>query len=209
MAIKNIVALMALAIYLSSGVVHAAAIGMPEHVLHPGLAVGGSQISIDDPNGSTAEVPPPMPAEPMQKQLPEPEQAPVKSEGSEVEKKSAIELRLTNLLFSYILAYEGGDFGSFMDLFSEDAIVDESEGKAEIAKDYWALFQETAMRRMVLDEVSWKSKGGLFMGHGMFKVSVLNRTDDIPMELDGNIKIEVEERGDRLLISKLTHELNR
>ena len=55
MAVKNIVALMALAIYLSSGVVHAAAVGMPEHVFRLGLAVGGSQISIDDPDGSTAD----------------------------------------------------------------------------------------------------------------------------------------------------------
>ncbi|MDZ4261119.1 MAG: hypothetical protein U1B30_02160, partial [Pseudomonadota bacterium] len=116
---------------------------------------------------------------------------------------------LTQLMYKFVLAYEGGDLGRLINLFASNATADGSMGHAKITRDYRELFQATDMRRMSLGTIIWRPDGAVMHGTGDFEVTVWRRGDEDPTTMKGKLSIYVGKTDKQLEVRKLTHAVSR
>ena len=111
---------------------------------------------------------------------------------------------LPDLIDSFSYAYENGDLERFVDLFTVDAFLDDSDGKQKIAQDYREVFQATDMRSLDIKKVDWQPEGGKARGDGLFELTVRHHGKAVPSSVKGKINIEVVKEAERLYIKKLS-----
>lgn len=111
---------------------------------------------------------------------------------------------LPELIYSFSFAYENGDLNQFVGLFSNDAKVDEAQGKVSITNEYREFFQATDMRNMDIKELTWQPEGGKAKGQGDFELTVWRGGNIAPATIKGKIDIEVIKTQERLYIQKLS-----
>ncbi len=111
---------------------------------------------------------------------------------------------LPDLVYSFAFAYDNGDLERFVDLFSDDAFLDDSYGRQKIEREYRKIFQATDVRNMKVKEVAWQSEGEKARGDGVFDLTVWRHGDAKPSNVKGKINIEVVKEKERLYIKKLS-----
>ena len=116
---------------------------------------------------------------------------------------------LSAMLRTFIAGYETGDLNRFMGLFAEEARTNERKNRAQIRKDYENLFLSTAMRRMVLQDLSWELKGNRALGWGNFDVKVQSKGEQNVKTYSGSLAFQIERRGQAIRITRLYHSQNR
>ncbi len=155
----------------------------------------------------------PSPSSPVR--VPDVTAAPVKSQinagvADVAAPKLAIsDVDLTQLLYKFVFAYEGGDLDGLTGLFANNAMADDSVGRSRIARDYRELFQSTDMRRMSIGTLNWRPDGAMMHGSGDFEVTVWRRGDDDPTTIKGKLNMDVSKVDKQLVIRKLTHAVSR
>lgn len=117
------------------------------------------------------------------------------------------EFELTNLLYDLVAYYESGDLSGFVDLFTDDVVVDGVEGRDRLRQDYRALFDATDMRQMQLDVLQWEYLPEHVQGHGEFAVTVWRKRGRPSTTQEGVLKLGIVKRGDVLAIKTMAHEL--
>lgn len=136
--------------------------------------------------------PPPKPAK---------KAAPRETNGSELS-----DAELGRLLQQLTSAYESGDIGRFMGLFSHSAFTNDQINTNGIREDYEALFKSTSARRMEIDDFAWVRDGQQAQGEGHFRVLVRGAGDsDATQVFQGTLVIRVAADNKEPQITGLYH----
>lgn len=114
---------------------------------------------------------------------------------------SDMDLEVLTSLF--IGAYERGNLDELMTLFDDQARANDTQGKANIRRDYQMLFKGTRDRQMKLTDLHWDRNGLSARGHGLFEVRL--RGERGYRNLAGTIRFEVRKQRGALRISGLQH----
>ena len=117
------------------------------------------------------------------------------------------EFELTNLLYDLVAYYESGDLSGFVDLFTDDVVVDGVKGRDRLRQDYRALFDATDMRQMQLDVLQWEYLPEHVQGFGEFAVTVWRKRGRPSTTQEGILKLGIVKRDDVLAIKTMAHEL--
>lgn len=115
------------------------------------------------------------------------------------------ERELSLLLGRFVNAYERGDLGSFMALFSDQASASGKQGKANIRKEYAKLFNNTHNRRIDLNNIVWRRMGDTFRGSGRFFIQTYPSGERNPQKFSGKVSFIIEKQNGRLFIRGFYH----
>ncbi len=133
---------------------------------------------------------------------------PAEIEADQVVLNTDSEFELTALIFDLIFYYESGDLDGFSALFAKNAVADGMKGVARIRKDYQRLFTSTDLRQMRVEDMQWQHDADRATGQGRFFVSVWRNVGGEPFLQQGTLNVELVRDGDKLFVTRLTHELN-
>ena len=116
------------------------------------------------------------------------------------------EEELAVMLTRFQGAYEGGDMSKLVGLFARDAQSDEARDRDAIARTYQKLFNVTNARHLALKDMRWQEAGEEAMqGEGQFGVTVREKGRDIESHYTGRIRLRVEKRDGKAVITQLEH----
>lgn len=116
------------------------------------------------------------------------------------------EEELAAMLTRFQGAYEGGDVSKLAGLFARDAQSDEAHDRDAIVRTYQKLFNVTDARHLALKDVRWQEAGEEAMqGEGQFGVTVREKGRDIESHYTGRIRLRVEKRDGKAVITQLEH----
>jgi len=110
---------------------------------------------------------------------------------------------LGRLVFYFKRSYETGDISIFGDLFTEDAITNESANRKQIVRDYSALFEVTNKRVIELNDLAWKIDGESATGNGKFLLAITENENTPTEEIQGEISIKAEKVDHKAKIKEL------
>lgn len=116
---------------------------------------------------------------------------------------SISEMDLEVLTALFIGSYERGNLDELMGLFDDQARSNDTQGKANIRRDYQMLFKTTQDRKMTLTDLRWNRSGSSARGHGIFEVRLRGARGY--RNLTGTIRFEVSKQRGTLRISGLQH----
>ncbi len=135
--------------------------------------------------------------------LPEPKQS-----RSVVEKTIALipDEDLKKMMNIFVHSYEEGDLARLLSVFAQDARTNDRSNRDGIAEDYRDLFGMTEKRQFIFDDLKWTQKDeGRARGEGDFEVKLLLKGETSVTTVKGRVTIDVEKRGNDLLITRFFH----
>lgn len=106
-------------------------------------------------------------------------------------------------------AYEGGDMSTLVGLFARDARSDDAHDRDAIARTYQKLFNVTDTRHLTLKDMRWTEEGDAMKGDGQFGVTVREKGRDIESHYTGRIRLRIEKRDGKAVITQLEHRYTR
>lgn len=106
------------------------------------------------------------------------------------------------LLANFLDAYERGEVQSCMNMLDE-GLRTNAGGKAELRREYEALFQNTDLRHVRILNINWSYKEGRIRGEGHYRDSLINKGETLLRMQSGQIRVEFVRRGEAALIKEL------
>lgn len=128
------------------------------------------------PAATVAAEPPP--AEPPRVELPDP----------------------NSLLARFFEAYEKGDMQTCMALLD-----DGMRAKAELRREYDALFRNTDLRHVKILGMNWSREGDAIRGEGQYRSTMMRKGETVLRSQGGQIRVELVRRGSTALINDLQY----
>lgn len=112
---------------------------------------------------------------------------------------------LATLVKKFEFVYEAGDIDQFLTLFSDRVETNDTFTKADLRRDYEALFKTTEFRTMTLPNVNWDVHDNKADGWGNFEVKVRKVGAKEVNDYKGSLTFHVEKDKGRLYIKRLYH----
>ncbi|NOZ53765.1 MAG: hypothetical protein GXP08_11625 [Gammaproteobacteria bacterium] len=115
---------------------------------------------------------------------------------------------LNTLLSKFMQAYEAGDLTRLVSIFAENMRSNQETNLKNIEEDYRKLFHITDIRKMRISSVRWTETDKRQYGKGKFQLLVREKGAAKVTSYAGNISIDVEKNGQKLLIKTLNYHYN-
>jgi hypothetical protein len=116
---------------------------------------------------------------------------------------------LDGLVDTFSKAYEDGDLGLLLTLFSDDARTNDQTSRAGIAKDYQDLFEISDRRKFIIDRLRWEQdKAGILKGEGDFQADVQLKNNNSVTSVKGKVLFYVKRGADGIVITQMLHSYN-
>jgi putative secretion ATPase (PEP-CTERM system associated) len=112
---------------------------------------------------------------------------------------------LQNLISRFAQTYANGDIDGLMSLFDDNAKTNDQNTAAGIRKDYMELFQGTATRQMVINNMKWTLNDQQATGQGPFEVNVQPKGANSITTVKGSLKLTIVKNGDKSKITEMIH----
>ncbi|WP_455366254.1 hypothetical protein [Kaarinaea lacus] len=114
---------------------------------------------------------------------------------------------LDNVVNQFTNSYNAGDINRLMALFAENARTNDRQNKLGIKADYAELFNNTASRKLMINDINWQLGKGKAEGAAEFVVTVQAKNGVEKNSFRGHIKITAIKQSKGVYITHLLHEL--
>ncbi|NOX91877.1 MAG: hypothetical protein GXP18_05350, partial [Gammaproteobacteria bacterium] len=109
------------------------------------------------------------------------------------------------LLSRLTSAYEAGNLRKLVSVFAENARSNDKISLDEIEDDYRKLFDVTDMRKMMINDVQWKTFKNRMRGKGNFQLVVREKGAGRVVSYDGSIRFDVAQGTRGIVITQLDY----
>ena len=109
---------------------------------------------------------------------------------------------LDELIGRYVRAYERGNLGDIMALFTTDI----RNERSRIRQDYAALLATHQVRQLQLRGLHWAYQGESASGAGRYQLQLERRNGGEPTQVEGNIRFRVRKQHRQVLIEAIDYD---
>ncbi len=114
--------------------------------------------------------------------------------------------QLNELLAKLTAAYEKGNLNQLLGVLSKDVRSNDGATRRDLKNGYRKLFNITDMRKMTISSVNWSKEKQVIHGKGEFELHVREKGADKITSYGGVISLEVDERAEGAVITRLTYD---